>query len=64
MTDMKKTESGRRSFLKKLGVAGAVVSGASLYGCSSDKKQAVSPTVSSNAGKGEMTYRINPNSGD
>ena len=64
MTDMKNNEMGRRGFLKKLGAATAVVSGASLYGCSSGEKQAVSPTVSSNAGKGEMTYRVNPNTGD
>ena len=64
MTDMKNTELGRRSFLKKLGAATAVVSGASLYGCSSDEKQTVSSTVSSNAGKGEMTYRIHPTNGD
>ena len=64
MTDMKNPELGRRSFLKKLGAATAVVSGASLYGCSSDEKQTVSSTVSSNAGKGEMTYRIHPTNGD
>lgn len=64
MTDMKNPELGRRSFLKKLGAATAVVSGVSLYGCSSDEKQTVSSTVSSNAGKGEMTYRIHPTNGD
>lgn len=61
---MKNTELGRRSFLKKLGVAGAVVSGASLCGCSSEEKQASSASVSSKAGQGGMTYRAHPTNGD
>ncbi len=61
---MKKNEMGRRSFLKKLGVAGAAISGTSLYGCSSENKQTVTPTSSTKAGQGEMTYRTNPSTGD
>ena len=61
---MNTNEMGRRSFLKKLGVATAVVSGASsLSSCSSDNKQAASGTQSK-AGQGEMTYRIHPTNGD
>ena len=61
---MNTNEMGRRSFLKKLGVATAVVSGASsLSSCSSDNKQAASGTQSK-AGQGEMTYRVHPTNGD
>ena len=60
---MNNKEMGRRSFLKKLGAATAVASGASLYSCSSEDKQAVSVT-SSKAGQGEMTYRTHPTNGD
>lgn len=61
---MDTNEMGRRSFLKKLGVATAVVSGASsLSSCSSDNKQAVTGTQSK-AGQGEMTYRVHPTNGD
>ena len=35
---MANKELGRRGFLKKLGLTGAVVSGASLASCSSDNK--------------------------
>ena len=63
---MASKELGRRDFLKKLGLAGAVVSGASLAGCSSDNKSKQKWSVEGTGGepKGEMTYRTNPNTGD
>ena len=63
---MTKKEIGRRSFLKKLGLAGAVVSGATVAGCSSDQKSQKKWSVEGTGGEpiGEMTYRINPNTGD
>lgn len=59
-------ELGRREFLKKLGVAGTVVSGVSLASCSSGDKSQQKWSVEG-AGKeptGEMTYRTNPKTGD
>lgn len=63
---MTKTEMGRRDFLKKFGAAGAVVSGASLYGCSSGNKSNANLSVEGTGGEptGEMTYRTNPTTGD
>ena len=63
---MANKEIGRRGFLKKLGLAGAVVSGTSLASCSSDNKSAQKWSVEGTGGEptGEMTYRINPNTGD
>ena len=63
---MANKEIGRRSFLKKLGIAGAVVSGASMASCSSDNKTAQKWSVEGTGGEptGEMTYRTNPNTGD
>jgi predicted aldo/keto reductase-like oxidoreductase len=63
---MANKEIGRRGFLKKLGLAGAVVSGTSLASCSSDNKSAQKWSVEGTGGEptGEMTYRTNPNTGD
>lgn len=63
---MANKEVGRRDFLKKLGLAGAVVSGGSLVSCSSDKKSNQKHSVEGTGGEptGEMTYRTNPNTGD
>lgn len=63
---MTNKELGRRDFLRKLGVAGAVVSGVSLAGCSSDNKSNKKWSVEGTGGEptGEMTYRTNPNTGD
>ena len=63
---MTNKELGRRDFLKKLGLASAVVSGASLASCSSDNKSKQKWSVEGTGGepKGEMTYRTNPNTGD
>ena len=63
---MANKEIGRRDFLKKLGLAGAVVSGTSLASCSSDNKSAQKWSVEGTGGEptGEMTYRTNPNTGD
>ena len=63
---MANKEIGRRDFLKKLGLAGAVVSGTSLASCSSGNKSAQKWSVEGTGGEptGEMTYRTNPNTGD
>ena len=63
---MANKEIGRRDFLKKLGLAGAVVSGTSLASCSSDNKSSQKWSVEGTGGEptGEMTYRTNPNTGD
>ena len=63
---MAKIEIGRREFLKKLGIAGAVVSGTSLAGCSSGNKSEQKWSVEGTGGEptGKMTYRTNPNTGD
>ena len=63
---MANKEVGRRGFLKKLGLAGVVVSGGSLVGCSSDNKSNQKWSVEGTGGEptGEMTYRTNPNTGD
>ena len=63
---MANKEIGRRGFLKKLGLAGAVVSGASMASCSSDNKSVQKWSVEGTGGEptGEMTYRTNPNTGD
>ena len=63
---MTKKELGRRGFLKKLGLASAVVSGTSLASCSSDNKSTQKWSVEGTGGEptGEMTYRTNPNTGD
>ena len=63
---MANKELGRRGFLKKLGMAGAVVSGASLAGCSSNSESNKKWSVEGTGGEptGKMTYRINPNTGD
>ena len=63
---MTKKELGRRGFLKKLGLASAVVSGTSLVSCSSDNKSTQKWSVEGTGGEptGEMTYRTNPNTGD
>ncbi len=59
-------DMSRRSFLKRMGMAGMAMSGASLFGCSEGTKQG--GTTSGNSvgepEKGEMTYRINPSTGD
>ena len=63
---MKKNEQGRRGFLKKLGMASALVSGVSLASCSSNDKSNKKWSVEGTGGEptGEMTYRTNPNTGD
>ena len=63
MTDIGK---GRRAFLKKFGLASAVVSGATMAGCSSSDKSNQKWSVEGTGGEptGEMTYRTNPNTGD
>ena len=63
---MANKEVGRREFLKRLGLAGAVVTGGSLVGCSSDNKSKQKWSVEGTGGEptGEMTYRTNPNTGD
>ena len=48
---MANKEIGRRSFLKKLGIAGAVVSGASMASCSSDNKTAQKWSVEGTGGE-------------
>ena len=59
-------DMSRRSFLKRMGMAGMAMSGASLFGCSEGTKQggATSGNSVGEAEKGEMTYRINPSTGD
>ena len=63
---MVKKDIGRREFLQKVGVAGAVVSGVSLAGCSSDNNSGQKWSVEGTGGEptGEMTYRTTPNTGD
>lgn len=55
----------RRDFLKKLGLGG-VVAGAALAGCNrrATDKLANGNDVSTDREPGEMTYRVNPNTGD
>ena len=52
----------RREFLKKLGGAAAATS-VVLSACKSNNEQEITP-VNVIDGQGEMTYRVNPNSGD
>ena len=52
----------RRDFIKKMGGA-AVATSVVLSACKSNDKPAVTPTDVID-GQGEMTYRVNPNSGD
>ena len=52
----------RRDFIKKMGGA-AVATSVVLSACQPNKKPAIAPTDVID-GQGEMTYRINPNSGD
>lgn len=63
---MVKKDIGRREFLQKMGMAGAVVSGVSLVGCTSDKNSGQKWSVEGTGGEpaGEMTYRTTPNTGD
>ena len=57
---------GRRDFLKKLGVAGTILSGTTLVGCSSGNKSEKKWSVDGTGGEptGEMTYRTTPSTGD
>lgn len=57
---------GRRDFLKKLGIAGAMVSGTSITGCSSDNKSKQKWSVEGTGDEptGKMTYRTPPSLGD
>ena len=60
---MKTDKTDRRGFLKKLGMAGVVLSGASMAGCNSQSNESV--TASAGRPKtGGMTYRITPATGD
>lgn len=63
MSDNKdKIRLGRRSFLK---LAGLTAAGAGLAACSPSKeKETVSSHSDDKKEKGEMTYRVNPNSND
>ena len=58
--NMAKIEIGRREFLKKLGIASAVVSGTSLASCSSGNKSEQKWSVEGTGGEptGKMTYRL------
>ena len=61
-TELKLMNMKRREFIKKMGGA-AVASSVVLSACKSNDKPT---TVTGNIidGQGEMTYRVNPNSGD
>lgn len=63
---MTNNENGRRGFLKKLGVAGAVMSGLNLFGCSKKASESgiSGEKTASNKGNGTMTYRVNSTTGD
>ena len=58
----KLTKMKRRDFIKKMGGA-AVATSVVLSACKPNKKPSITPTDVID-GQGEMTYRINPNSGD
>ncbi len=61
--DMTKRPLARREFLKKLGLAGATVTGLSaINSCSSDKNG--SQTAEPEPPQGKMTYRTSPSTGD
>ncbi|MDE6842162.1 MAG: twin-arginine translocation signal domain-containing protein, partial [Muribaculaceae bacterium] len=54
----------RRDFLKRLG-AGLSVTGLTLTGCNSaGNRTGGNSSSSAGSGEGEMTYRINPGTGD
>ena len=59
---MKNEKIDRRGFLKRLGL-GASVAGLALAGCDKNGKKVVSGSTS-NEEPGEMTYRVNHNTGD
>ncbi len=65
MANHQNSESGRRDFLKKIGIGAAAITGAALTGCDS-KPSPLSDrniTVGREIPKGQMTYRNNPKTG-
>ena len=60
---MGKENIDRRSFLKRLGL-GASAAGLTLAGCGNSGKKIIDAGGSNNSEPGEMTYRINPTTGD
>ncbi|MCH5232909.1 MAG: aldo/keto reductase [Muribaculaceae bacterium] len=60
---MRKENIDRRSFLKRLGL-GASAAGLTLAGCGSAGKKLVGKAGETGLTPGEMTYRINPTTGD
>ncbi|MCH5242381.1 MAG: aldo/keto reductase [Muribaculaceae bacterium] len=60
---MGKENIDRRSFLKRLGL-GASAAGLTLAGCGNSGKKIIDGGGSNNSEPGEMTYRINPTTGD
>ncbi len=63
MAKKNRREIYRREFLKVLGV-GTATTTAALYGCSLKEGSAAGTGGTGNAPAGEMTYRINPSTGD
>ena len=60
---MQKENLNRRGFLKRLGL-GVSTTGLALAGCESAGKKILSPETSAALETGEMTYRVNPTTGD
>lgn len=61
---MKNTDMNRRDFLKRLGL-GASVAGLALAGCRKQAEKVIqSNTTPGNLTTGEMTYRVNPKTGE
>lgn len=60
---MQKENLDRRGFLKRLGL-GVSTTGLALAGCESAGKKILSPETSAAFETGEMTYRVNPTTGD
>lgn len=60
MENMEKNEMCRRDFLKKLGVAGAVMGGVTLAGCGNATQSGETQTDAPSKKTGGMTYRTSP----